>query len=187
MTASPRRAPHTTGPLTALPGYDADAPALAVDRLRVEFPATRTRARATVVDGASFHVAPGETLALVGESGSGKSLTARATLGILPPGATATGGSVRLHGVDLLRLSPRRLRSLRGRHLAMVFQDALAALNPVLPIGHQIAEALLVHERTSRREAARHTADLLEQVHIPDPARRMRHYPHQFSGGMRQR
>ncbi|MFB6674197.1 ABC transporter ATP-binding protein [Streptomyces sp. NPDC056390] len=187
MIPTARSAPAPTSPLATLPGYDAGAPALAVDRLRVEFTATRTRPRTTVVDGASYRVEPGETLAVVGESGSGKSLTARAALGILPSGARATGGSIRLHGVDLLTLDSRRLRSLRGRHLAMIFQDALAALNPVLPVGYQIIEALVVHDRTGRREAARRAVELLDQVHIPDPALRMRHYPHQFSGGMRQR
>ncbi|CDR01405.1 ABC transporter ATP-binding protein [Streptomyces iranensis] len=187
MTPSPRPSPPSPGPLTALPAYDADAPALAVDDLRVEFPAARGRRTSTVVDGASFQVTAGQTLAVVGESGSGKSMTARTALGILPAGAAVRSGSVRVHGVDLLTLDERRLRTVRGRHVAMVFQDALVALNPVIPVGRQIAEVFQVHGRAGRRAAARHAVDLLDRVRIPDAARRAGHYPHQFSGGMRQR
>jgi ABC-type glutathione transport system ATPase component len=153
----------------------------------VEFPTTRTRPHATVVDAASYQVEAGRTLAVVGESGSGKNLTARAALGVLPPGARVTSGTVRLHGIDLLALTPRQMRSIRGRHLSLVFQDALAALNPVLPVGQQIAEVYRVHERTGRREAARRAVEMLDRVRIPDAARRARQHPHQFSGGMRQR
>jgi ABC-type dipeptide/oligopeptide/nickel transport system ATPase component len=187
MTTTARPVPGSATPLAAFPGYDPDAPPLAVSDLRVEFPATRTRPHATVVDAASYQVEAGRTLAVVGESGSGKSLTARAALGVLPPGARVTSGTVRLHGIDLLALTPRQMRSIRGRHLSLVFQDALAALNPVLPVGQQIAEVYRVHERTGRREAARRAVEMLDRVRIPDAARRARQHPHQFSGGMRQR
>ncbi|WP_255948051.1 ABC transporter ATP-binding protein [Streptomyces odontomachi] len=199
MTTPARRTfrPGTTVPTSAepsgfpgapgFPGYDPEAPPLAVDDLRVEFAATRTRPRTTVVDGASYQVDAGRTLAVVGESGSGKSLTARAALGVLPPGARVVSGSVRLHGIDLLTLDPHRLGALRGRHLGLVFQDALAALNPVLPVGYQIAEMYRVHERASRKQAALRAVAMLDRVRIPDAARRAGDYPHQFSGGMRQR
>ncbi|NUS16635.1 MAG: ABC transporter ATP-binding protein, partial [Streptomyces sp.] len=176
-------------PLARFPGYDPAAPPLEVSDLRVAFADGHGRPGAghVVVDGVGYRTEPGRTLAVVGESGCGKSLTARAVMGILPPGAAVTGGSVRLHGIDLLGLDERALRQIRGRHIAMVFQDALSALNPVLPVGFQVAEVFRAHRGLNRREAARAAVEMLDRVRIPDAARRAGHYPHQFSGGMRQR
>ncbi|WP_329363358.1 ABC transporter ATP-binding protein [Streptomyces sp. NBC_00669] len=178
-----------THPLARFPGYDPAAPPLEVVDLRVAFAGRTGRpgAGSVVVDGVGYRTEPGRTLAVVGESGCGKSLTARAVMGILPPGAAVTGGSILLHGIDLLRLDRRALRKIRGRHIAMVFQDALSALNPVLPVGFQIAEVFRAHRGLTRRQAAREAVAMLDRVRIADAARRAGHYPHQFSGGMRQR
>jgi oligopeptide/dipeptide ABC transporter ATP-binding protein len=161
-------------------------PLLEVDDLWVEF---RTR-RQTIhaVRGLSYAVEAGETLAVVGESGCGKSVSARAVMGILetPPGRIV-GGAVRLRGEDLLTASERRRREVRGRHVAMVFQDPLSALNPVFTVGDQIAELYRARLGEPRRLAWKHALEMLARVGIPDPARRARDYPHQFSGGMRQR
>jgi oligopeptide/dipeptide ABC transporter ATP-binding protein len=168
--------------LESLPGYDAAAPLLAVSDLRVRFGAT------TVVDGVGYEVDGGQTLAVLGESGSGKSVTARAIMGLVrPPRGAVTAGSARLRGVDLLTLAEEERRRLRGTTIAMVFQDALSALNPVLSVGYQIAELFRAHQGLSRKEAARRAVEVLDLVRIPSAARRARDYPHQFSGGMRQR
>lgn len=190
MTTTTGNAP--TGrrhPLSRFAGYDPDAPPLEITDLRVAFAdaAGRPGAGSVVVDGVSYRTAPGRTLAVVGESGCGKSLTARAVMGILPRGARVTGGTIRLHGIDLLGLDRRALARIRGRHISMVFQDALSALNPVLPVGYQIAEVFRAHGDLSRRQAERAAVEMLDRVHIPEAARRCGHYPHQFSGGMRQR
>ncbi|MEV4105223.1 ABC transporter ATP-binding protein [Nonomuraea sp. NPDC049649] len=158
------------------------SPVLAVSDLHVRFGA------AHVVNGAGFSVAAGETLALLGESGSGKSVTARAVMGLVrPPRGQVTAGTVLLHGRDLLTLPEEELRKLRGTTISMVFQDALSALNPVLSVGYQIAELFRVHRGMTRKEARRAATDVLGQVRIPDAKRRADDYPHQFSGGMRQR
>ncbi len=138
------------------------------------------------VRGVDFALAAGGTLALVGESGSGKTLTALALLGLLPPGARASG-SVRWQGRELLGLPEAERRALRGRRLALVFQEPGTALNPVLRVGEQVAEALRHHHGLGRREAAARAEALLREVRLPDPAARAREYPHQLSGGMRQR
>ncbi|MFE3254742.1 dipeptide ABC transporter ATP-binding protein [Nocardia sp. NPDC059091] len=140
----------------------------------------------TVVNGVGVRVARGETVALVGESGSGKSLTARAVLGLLPTGATATG-SIRLDGTEIIGATDTDLRPLRGTRAAMVFQEPQTALNPVRRIGTQIAEALRAHRRISRSEARARAIELLTQVDLPEPARRVDWYPHQLSGGQKQR
>ena len=161
-------------------------PLLAVRDLRVEF---RTAAGLTrAVNGVDFTLEPGETLAILGESGSGKSVSARAVMGIIdsPPGYI-TGGSVRLQGRDLLQLGPEDLRAVRGHRIAMVFQDAQAALDPAFTVGHQLAETLRSGLGLSRRQAMQHAIDLLDRVQIPDARSRSRDYPHQFSGGMAQR
>jgi oligopeptide/dipeptide ABC transporter ATP-binding protein len=159
---------------------------LEVDDLRVEF---RTRdGVAKVLNGVSYHLDPGETLAVLGESGSGKSVTAQAIMGILdtPPGYV-TGGQIRYRGRDLLRLSEAERRQVRGKQIAMIFQDALSALNPVFTVGFQIAETLRTREGMSRSDALNRAVELMELVKIPGARQRVRDYPHQFSGGMRQR
>ncbi len=162
------------------------APLLEVEDLRVYFDTPEGTVRA--VDGVSFHVARGETLALLGESGCGKSVTALSVLRLLPePAGRIAGGSVRLEGRELLALSEREMRAVRGRRIAIVFQEPQSALNPVLTVGAQIREALPPARRASRRAARARVLELLDQVGIPDPARRYGEYPHQFSGGMKQR
>ena len=141
----------------------------------------------TVVDHVSFHIAPGETLGLVGESGSGKSVTAFAILRLLQPPGRVAGGQVVFEGRDLLALSEREMRSVRGARISLIFQEPMTALNPVMRVGDHIAEALTVHGMASRAEARQRAVDLLDAVHIPDAPRRVRDYPHQLSGGMRQR
>ncbi|MFE5239035.1 MULTISPECIES: dipeptide ABC transporter ATP-binding protein [unclassified Streptomyces] len=150
----------------------------------------RYRSRRSVVDAVrsvSFTVAPGETLAVVGESGSGKSTTAHAVLGLLPPAAEIGGGSIRFDGQDLTRLGERRLRTLRGSEIALIPQDPGTALNPVHRIGRQVAEALVTHGVTDRRGAPAAVLDLLADAGIPDPEWRAGQYPHELSGGLRQR
>jgi len=161
-------------------------PLLQVRDLRVVF-ARRGEPDTVAVDGMSFDVAPGQVVGLVGESGCGKSVTALAVMGLLPARGVEVGGSVLFDGVDLLRLAPAQLRRRRGRDLAMVFQDPLSSLNPVLPIGVQVGEVLRRHHGTPAAAARREAADLLDRVGIPDPRRRLDSYPHQLSGGMRQR
>ncbi len=158
---------------------------LAVDGLRTEFRLGDTWRPA--VDGVSFRLDPGETLALVGESGCGKSVTALSIMGLLPPTATRVTGSARVAGVDLVACPRRQLERLRGDTVAMVFQDPMTGLNPVMTVGVQVAESLRVHRGLSRKEARRAALAVLEEVKIPSPATRFDDYPHQFSGGMRQR
>ena len=144
--------------------------------------------KVNAVNGVSLHLDPGETLAVLGESGSGKSVTAQAVMGILDsPPARITGGQIWYQGRDLLTLPERERRQIRGRDIAMVFQDALSALNPVFSVGYQIAETLRVREGMPRRDALAKAIELMERVRIPDAAGRVHDYPHEFSGGMRQR
>lgn len=158
---------------------------LAVDDLSVDI---RTSAGPIpVVHGVSFAVRSGETLALLGESGCGKSMTAHAVAGLLDPAAEVVGGQVRLEGEDVLALGARARRRLAGPGLAIVFQDALSALNPVHTVGAQLAEPFRIHERLSRRAARAKAVELMERVGIPEARSRADAYPHQFSGGMRQR
>ncbi|WP_345709494.1 ABC transporter ATP-binding protein [Kitasatospora paranensis] len=159
---------------------------LEVDDLHVEFRTSRGTVRA--VNGLSYTLHAGETLALLGESGSGKSVAAQAVMGLLPtPPARITRGAVRLHGRDLLQLPDSEHRKLRGTKIAMVFQDALSALNPVLTVGTQLSEMFRVHRGLRRKEARTKAIELMDRVRIPAAARRADDYPHQFSGGMRQR
>jgi peptide/nickel transport system ATP-binding protein len=141
---------------------------------------------APAVDDVSFFVAPGETLGLVGESGSGKSITALSILKLLPPEGRIVSGEVRFEGRDLLRLEERAMQAVRGARISLIFQEPMTALNPVMRVGEQIAEALYVHGH-ERAQARQRAVELLEAVQIPDPGRRAREYPHQLSGGMRQR
>jgi len=160
-------------------------PLLDVQDLKVEF----WTARGTIyaVNGVSFDIAPGETLGIVGESGCGKSVTSLAILGILARAAKVTSGTVLFDDRDLLKLSDEELRGVRGREIAMIFQDPMTSLNPVLTIGFQIQEVLQTHFGMDKRDAADRAAELLDRVGIPNASARLRDYPHQFSGGMRQR
>jgi oligopeptide/dipeptide ABC transporter ATP-binding protein len=160
-------------------------PLLSVEDLRVQFWTSRGTVHA--VNGITFDIAPGETLGIVGESGCGKSVTSLAILGILPRAGRITGGTATFGDRDLFRLSDRELRRVRGRDIAMIFQDPMTSLNPVLTIGRQIREALQTHFDLNKQEANRRVSELLEQVGIPSPDIRLKDYPHQFSGGMRQR
>ncbi|MFG1707573.1 ABC transporter ATP-binding protein [Nonomuraea sp. M3C6] len=161
-------------------------PLLAVDNLHVEF---RTRAGAVrAVNGVSYSVSPGETLAVLGESGSGKSVTAQAIMGILDmPPAVIPKGEIRFKGTDLLKLSEEARTQVRGQRIAMIFQDALSALNPVFTVGWQISEMFRVHRGMSKREGMQKAIELMDRVRIPAARQRVNDYPHQFSGGMRQR
>jgi len=165
---------------------DPAAPLLVVDDLRVEFRIDAGVVRA--VNGLSYSLGVGETLAIVGESGSGKSVGAQAVMGIVdsPPGFV-TGGSVRFRGVELLDLPESERRRVRGDRISMIFQDALTALNPVFSVGWQIAEMFRVHRGVSRREGRERAVGLMERVKIPGARERVGGYPHEFSGGMRQR
>jgi peptide/nickel transport system ATP-binding protein len=139
------------------------------------------------VEGVSFTVDAGEVVGLVGESGCGKSVTALAVMGLLPPRGVEISGQALLDGADLLRAGAASMRDLRGSDIAMVFQDPLSSLNPVVPIGVQVTEVLTRHRGMRGEEARREATGLLDRVGIPDPGRRLREYPHQLSGGMRQR
>ncbi|MDI2128921.1 ABC transporter ATP-binding protein [Yinghuangia seranimata] len=162
------------------------APLLEVDNLHVEF---RTRdGVAKAINGVSYSVAAGETLAVLGESGSGKSVTAQTIMGILdmPPGVI-TKGEIRFQGRDMLKMSGEERRKIRGNKIAMIFQDALSALNPVYSVGFQLGEMFRVHKGMSRKDAKAKAIELMDLVKIPAAKQRVSDYPHQFSGGMRQR
>jgi peptide/nickel transport system ATP-binding protein len=156
-------------------------PLLQVDDLAIGFPGR------VVVHGISFSIDPGETLALVGESGCGKSVPAFALMRLLPPTARILKGRVLFEGLDLVTASPREMRDILGRRIALIQQEPMTSLNPVLTVGAQIAEVIRRHEPVSRSAAARRTEELLDMVGIPEPRRRATEYPHNFSGGMRQR
>jgi oligopeptide/dipeptide ABC transporter ATP-binding protein len=161
------------------------APLLAVEDLRVRF-ATR-RGTVYAVNGITFDIAPGETLGIVGESGCGKSVMSLAILGLIAANGRIESGRAMFEGTDLLRQSDRALRRIRGREIAMIFQDPMTSLNPVLTVGRQIREALETHFDMDRKAATVRAAELLDRVGIPSPDTRLKDYPHQFSGGMRQR
>jgi peptide/nickel transport system ATP-binding protein len=158
---------------------------LSVSDLEVTLPTPEGPAR--VLDGVSLSVAPGETLGIVGESGCGKSMTALAVLGMIPPPGSTTGGVIEFDGQDLTKLRPREMARLRGRDLAIVFQDPMTSLNPVLNVETQICETLKHHLHLDSAEARRRALELLEAVEIVDAPRRLKSYPHELSGGMRQR
>ena len=162
------------------------SPLLQVRHLRTEFTLTGGRT-AAAVDDVSFAVGRGETLGLVGESGSGKSVTALSIVRLVMPPGRITAGQIRLDGQDLLALDERSMQRIRGRRIGFVFQEPMAALNPVYTIGYQIEETLSVHGLGHGAALKRRAIELLEAVRIPDPARRAREYPHQLSGGLRQR
>jgi peptide/nickel transport system ATP-binding protein len=161
------------------------APALRVEDLSVEF---RTRSGIVrALENVSFSVGKSETIALVGESGSGKSVSAYAVMGILDPAGRVTNGRALMGDVDLLTASPRQLAEIRGRQIAMIFQNPRTALNPIRPVGRQIADVLIRHSRLPAREAALRAVDMLRAVGITDPGRRALAYPFEMSGGMCQR
>ena len=160
-------------------------PALEVRDLSVSFDTRQGKVNA--VNGVSFSVAEGEVLGLVGESGSGKSVTGLATLGLIDAPGRITGGSIRLHGEELVGRSEAELRKLRGRRISMIFQDPSTTLNPVLRIDTQMIEAVQAHESVSAQAARARAVEALRAVGIPSPEDRLNAYPHQFSGGMRQR
>jgi oligopeptide/dipeptide ABC transporter ATP-binding protein len=160
-------------------------PVLDVRDLRVEI-ATR-RGVVHAVDGATFALNRGDALGLVGESGCGKTMTLRAILGLLPPGARIVSGQVLLDGSDLVGVSPEQMQDVRGSKVSMIFQEPMTALNPVMRLGEQIAEGPSAHLGQSRRQAYQTAIDLMRLVGIPDAERRARSYPHELSGGMRQR
>ena len=162
-----------------------ETPILEVRDLKVEIPLTRGTVHA--VQSASFTVEAGQALGLVGESGCGKSMTLRAILGLLPQPGHITGGEIRFEGDDLANADAKRLRDVRGARIAIIFQEPMTALNPVMRVGDQIAEGPRVHLRKSRSEARKTALELMRKVGIPDPARRAQAYPHELSGGMRQR
>ena len=162
------------------------APLLTVRDLAVTF-GVRGQREVHAVDEVSFEIRPGQHVGLVGESGSGKSVTSLAIMGLLPKRGVRTSGEVLWGGRNLLTADQDELSRLRGREIAMVFQDPMTSLNPVVPIGVQVSEVIRRHEKADRREAQDRAEALLRQVGIPDPGRRLREYPHQLSGGMRQR
>jgi oligopeptide/dipeptide ABC transporter ATP-binding protein len=162
-------------------------PLLQVDNLRTHFFGFRGQRAVKAVDGVSFSVEAGETLGLVGESGCGKTTTCHSIFRILPPGAEVIGGSVTFAGEDLMQKSPRDMRRIRGRDMAMILQDPMASLNPLFTIFDQVAEPAYFHRGLRRQKLRNRVAELLHMVRIPSPDVRMHEYPHQMSGGMRQR
>ena len=176
----------TVGPRGARDPVNRDEVLLEIKNLSVTF--TRRGTQPTrAVDGVSYAVKPGEIVGVVGESGSGKSVTSLAIMGLLPKRGVEITGEALYRGRDLLTLSDKEMSDLRGRELAMVFQDPMSSLNPVVPIGTQVTEVLLRHQDVTRVQARAEAEDLLRRCGIPDPRRRLREYPHQLSGGMRQR
>src|SRR5438477_1620561 len=161
------------------------APVVSVENLRVRF--TTPDATVNAVNGVSFDLEPGRVLGILGESGSGKSVTLRALIGLLPPRRSHVEGRITVAGHDITAMSEAQLREVRGTKIAMIFQEPMTALDPVFTIGEQIAETIVRHEGVSRAEAYRRALDLLEMVQIPSAARRLKSYPHEMSGGMRQR
>ena len=161
-------------------------PLLRIEELSVQFATARGPVRA--LDGVSLSIDQGQTIALLGDSGSGKSVTGFSILRLIPdPPGRIVGGRILFDGDDLLCLAERRMRRIRGNDVAMIFQEPMTALNPVYPIGEQIAEVIRLHQRVDRRQARRRSAEMLDLVGIPDAGRRRSDYPHQLSGDMRQR
>ena len=161
------------------------SPLLAISDLSVTFVTERGQVQA--LDGVSLSLNAGETLAVVGESGSGKSVTALSILGLLGDSGSVSDGSIEFDGEDLTKVSVQRLREIRGNQIAFIFQEPMSSLNPVLTIGTQVAEPIWLHHKKSWSEAFEQAGELLQRVAIPDAVKRLEDYPHQFSGGMRQR
>jgi peptide/nickel transport system ATP-binding protein len=175
----------TSAPSRRVADAPSGSPLLEVRELTVEFPTRRGTLRA--LDRVSFSIAPGEVLGVVGESGAGKSLTGAAIIGLLEPPGRIASGSIVLSGERIDHLPPERLRRIRGRRIGAVFQDPLTTLNPLYPIGRQLTETMQAHLPLSDTEARRRAVNWLERVGIPAAAERIGAYPHEFSGGMRQR
>ncbi|MAN77881.1 MAG: peptide ABC transporter ATP-binding protein [Rhizobiales bacterium] len=171
--------------MSALAETPDQTPAIAVSDLDIEI--RGDHGSFPVVQEMSLSVAPGETLCIVGESGCGKSMTALALMRLLPEAARVSGGSIKIAGADFLAFDQRKVEDFRGEEIAMIFQEPLTALNPVLTIGEQIAESVRQHRKVSHRQAFRRAVEALQTVQMPDPERRARQYPHELSGGMRQR
>src|SRR3954471_17873677 len=167
--------------MPSIRGGGTDMPLVSIQNLTVALPPGADRPLA--VDDVSLEVGRKEIVCIVGESGSGKSLTAHAIMGLLPRGATAAGGRILFDGVDLLQQTPEAMRKHRGRDIAMIFQDPMAALNPVVAIGRQVTEQIRAHRAISEREARQHAVDMLGQVGLNDAAALLGAYPHQLSGG----
>jgi peptide/nickel transport system ATP-binding protein len=174
-----------TGAAAATPRDGAAPPLLVVDGLRIEFP-TR-RGTLTAVHDVSFSILPGEVLGVIGESGAGKSLTGSAVIGLIDPPGRIAGGEIRLAGRRIDNLPDEAMRKVRGREIGAVFQDPLTSLNPLFTVGRQLVETITTHLPVSTAEAKSRAVALLDEVGIPAAVRRVDHYPHQFSGGMRQR
>ncbi len=174
VTPATTRSPGTTG-----------AHHLEVDDLRVHF--TTDDGVVKSVDGLSFHLDRGQTLGIVGESGSGKSVTSMAVMGLHTASNAHITGSIKLEGQELVGADPEVVRKLRGKKMAMIFQDPLSAMHPFYTVGNQIIEAYRIHNSVSKKAARAHAIDMLDRVGIPEPGKRVDAYPHQFSGGMRQR
>ncbi|HVN89568.1 MAG TPA: ABC transporter ATP-binding protein [Candidatus Binataceae bacterium] len=160
-------------------------PLLEVKDLRTSFFTPKGEVR--VVDGVNFSITPGKLTGIVGESGSGKTISVLSIMRLLPEGARITGGSILFNGTDLLKLSEAEMRAIRGAQIAMIFQEPMTSLNPVFTIGSQIGEAIRLHQHTNRHETRTRAVEALAMVGIADPERRVNDYPHQLSGGMRQR
>jgi peptide/nickel transport system ATP-binding protein len=183
MSDQPDEAADDAAPVSA--AAPAGQPLVSVSDLRVQF-ATRAGSIAAV-NGVSFDVDPGQVLCILGESGSGKSVTLRAIAGILPKATTTIEGQINFGGTNLVGLPEREMRNIRGARVSMIFQEPMTALDPVFTVGSQIAESIVRHEHVSWNKARARALDLLELVQIPSASRRMKAYPHEMSGGMRQR
>jgi oligopeptide/dipeptide ABC transporter ATP-binding protein len=179
-----RRRPKAAADAPVMASGGDSSPILKVEDLRVTF--SRHGRVVHAVNGLSYQVHPGRTLAIIGESGSGKSVSVRALMGLLPPSARIEG-SAQLDGTELVGLDEKSWRAVRGEQIAMVFQDPASSLNPTMSIGAQLIEAIRMHSPIKRREAADRAVELLSLVRMPSPEKRLKQYPHQLSGGMRQR
>jgi oligopeptide/dipeptide ABC transporter ATP-binding protein len=178
------RTPRRTAAATTRAGDAPVEPLLVVEDLRVRF--TRSGRRINAVNGLSYELPPGRMMAIIGESGSGKSVSSRALMGLLP-GTAQISGSIRFDGRELIGMPEKEMRALRGGDIAMVFQDPARSLNPTMRIGNQITEAVRVHTDLDKKAARERAVELLRMVRLPAPERRFHEYPHQLSGGMRQR